>query len=147
MKYLTTFLLSLLVLACSENKRELSQNEKNYLQTQDSVLKYKSEVLQLSGDDTSMVVDFIRMDYENYKEKYDLSEKDVDIMRRTLNVRVQEAKVFKEIQENMSRSAIGHPRSTDSTNRNYSFNKKLKPANSAKEEDVEVEVLMKAFEK
>ena len=93
MKYLITFLLSLLVLACSENKRELSQNEKNYLQTQDSVLKYKSEVLQLSGDDTSMVVDFIRMDYENYKEKYNLSEKDLDIMRRTLNVRVQEASI------------------------------------------------------
>ncbi len=145
MKSIISILLSFLVFACSENKRELTQNEKNYYQTQDSLIKYKSDILELSGEDTSMITDFIRLNYANYKKKYQLSEKEMDVMRRTLNVRCEEVKTFKAIQENISQPI--QPYTKDSVRGDYSFNKKLKPANSAKEEDVETEVLMNAFEK
>lgn len=147
MKFLILFALSFLVLACSDKKPELTQNEKNYLQTRDSLVKYKAEVLEISATDTLAVTDFMRMDYASYKEKYNLSEKEIDILRRTLNVRCEQAKAFKLIEENLSRRIPKDAPSKDSVEGNDSFNQKLKPANLAKDDEEEVKILMDAFEK
>lgn len=135
--------------ACSENKPVLSENEQNYLQTRDSLVKYRSAVLELSGNDTAMLLDFMKLDYADYKAKYRLSEKEMDVLRRTFNVRCEEVKAFKAIRENMSRDVSTQPeRSKDTTKGTYSFDRKLKPANvkeNASDEE-EIKIMMDAFE-
>lgn len=149
MKAVAILLTGFVLFACSENKPALTENEKNYLDTRDSLLKYRSDILELSTNDTSAVSDFIRLDYAAYKAKYKLSEKEMDVMRRTLNVRCEQVKAFKAIRENMSRSGAAYSRhSKDTVKGSYSFDQKLKPANLKQpaSKDEEVEILMDAFE-
>lgn len=142
--------LTLLVLfACSENKPVLTENEKNYRSTQDSLVKYRPDVLELSANGTASVIDFMELDYADYKSKYQLSEKEMDVLRRTFNVRYEQAKAFKAIGENMSRSISTQPEHSKDTGKGtYSFDRKLKPANvkeNASDEE-EIKILMDAFE-
>jgi hypothetical protein len=114
--------LPFLLLACSENKPPLTLNEKNYIETQDSLIKYKSALLEFSGDDSTSISDFIKLDYKSYKSKYQLSEKEMDILRRTLNVRFETIKGFIEIKKNMFRSNINeHTSESQDSKGNYSF--------------------------
>ena len=114
--------LPFLLLACSENKPALTLNERNYIETQDSLIKYKSVLLEFSGDDSTSISDFIKLDYKSYKSKYQLSEKEMDILRRTFNVRLETIKGFTEIKNNMFRSNINeHTSESQDSKGNYSF--------------------------
>ncbi len=149
MKIVIAIFLLFLFSACSENKPALTLNEKNYLKTQDSLVKYKSDILAFSGEDSTDIADYMKLDYQSYQAKYQLSEREMDITRRWLNVRCEEIKVFKAMQENISRSKLNQyhsANSKDSIKGNYSFDKNLKPVNSKEDEDAEVKVLMDAFE-
>lgn len=142
-------LILLALFSCSENKAVLTENEQNYLQTQDSLAKYRSDILALSSEDTSEIIDFINLDYSAYKAKYHLSEKEMDIMRRTLNVRCEEVKAFKAIRQNMSHPISTHPEhSKDTSKGTYSFDRKLKPANVKEDasEEEQIGILRDAFE-
>lgn len=142
MKFILTIFLLFLFSACSENQSVLSLNEKNYQETQDSLVKYKSYI----SENTESLSDYMKLDYQSYKAKYNLSEKEMEITRKSFNTTYEIAKAFKAIDQNMSRSNLPHP-VKDSIKGNYSFDKNLKPANISKDEDVEVEVMMEAFEK
>ncbi|MDF3028209.1 MAG: hypothetical protein K0S23_2516 [Fluviicola sp.] len=138
-------LILFLISACLEKKTELSQSEKNYLETQDSLIKYKSDIFQFLDEDSlqSSVSDYIKLDYQHYKTKYRLSEKEMDATRKAFITTYEIAKTFKEIGENTSRSDSNYSRG--SIKGTYSFDQKLKPANVSKDEDTEVKVLMEDF--
>lgn len=151
MKFVIPIMLFLLFLACSDDKPILTLNEKNYLKTQDSLVKYKSFIAKLSDGNTLQknVSDYINLDYKVYKNKYHFSEKQMDSTRRALNTCCKIVKTFIEIEENMSRSNLIKYHSVnpnDSIKGSYSFDQKLKPAKLNKDKNVEVKVLMDAFE-
>lgn len=142
MKIVIVIFLLFLFSACSENKPVLTLNEKSYLKTQDSLAKYKSYI----SENPEGLSDYMKLDYQSYKAKYNLSEKEMEITRKSFNTTYEIAKAFKAIDQNMSRSNLPHP-VKDSIKGNYSFDKNMKPANIKKNEDVEVKVLMEAFNK
>jgi hypothetical protein len=141
MKFTFVILLFLLISACSENKPVLTLNEKNYLKTQDSLVKYKSDILENSEENLS---DYMKLDYQSYKTKYQLSEKEMEITTRTFITRCEIVKAFKSIRENRSRSNLNQYHSKDSIKGNYSFDKNLKSADVTKDKDAKI--MMKAFE-
>lgn len=114
----------ILVFFTSCNQKEISLQEKKYNEVSDSLSKYKSEIRPLTPE----ISDFIKLDYENFREKYSASEKDMNALLHTYTVTYQTIsaaqsirEVFEQLDE-LNSELSKMEKESDTIKKDYKFN-------------------------
>jgi hypothetical protein len=80
----------------------LSEQEKEYNAVSDSLTKYKTGIVTNSKKVQQSLEDYMKLDYDVYKSKYKLSEKEMNDLAHTFTTSYQIAKTMIAIEKNMS---------------------------------------------
>ncbi len=88
--------------ACTLSNKQLSEQEKEYNAVSDSLTKYKTGIVTNSKKVQQSLEDYMKLDYDEYKSKYKLSEKEMNELANTLTTSYQIAKTIIAIEKNMS---------------------------------------------
>lgn len=138
----------LFLTACTTSNKELSENEKSYNSVSDSLVKYESEIKSNSGKIETTMSDYMKLDYEAYKTKYKLSDKEMEVLAQTFTVSYQIARTMKDIENNMSikpntykADSLIEELQKDKSDYKFDPNK-----SSEKESGNELDVLMEAYD-
>jgi uncharacterized protein YceK len=148
MKLTVYFILLIILSSCSSILKEQSIHETLYTNVADSLKVYRDDINKATGIKDTVRQDFMALSYALFRSKYDLTEKEVDLIANEYKIAVDIGKAFKSINENTSK-AKSINLNLDSTKEvpDYKFHANQSQRNIKLENDTNsINVLMKAYD-
>jgi hypothetical protein len=118
---ITCLLLIISVSSCSNHQQEISEHEVKFNQVADSLVKYKSGLEDLNKQSDKKLKDYTILSYRSFKEKYHLSDIEMDELNAAYTITYLIARTSTMIDQNTQSFKILDSLNTEKETTRYSY--------------------------